>query len=149
NWGWPSIAALVIACAVGAILDLGKVPDGTYGPFLGEMLAFAIGFVGAIAFNGAARGRWKLIRRTPDWVDDPSISDAAMESPENFLECGLCHRSFVKQDMLTCPVAPGHVICSVCCSSHSTCGDACKTPPVFSITADELARERATGGVEA
>jgi hypothetical protein len=28
--------------------------------------------------------------------------------------------------LLTCPVTEGGVICSVCCSSHSTCGDVCK-----------------------
>ena len=85
-----------------------------------------------------ARNSWTLIEREPDWIDDQTLSDAALERPDNFLVCGLCNQSFIKQDMLTCPVSPTNAICSVCCASHSTCHDHCKRPPVFTISKDEV-----------
>jgi hypothetical protein len=32
----------------------------------------------------------------------------------------------MRQDMVTCPVTDSHVLCSVCCAAHRTCGERCK-----------------------
>jgi purine-cytosine permease-like protein len=136
NWGYPAVVSLIVACVIGAILLLGNVPDATYGAFWGELLAFVIGAGGYIVLSWALRNNWSLIARAPNegWVDKPSLPDERLEAAANFLVCGICGRSYMKQDMLTCPVTGNNVICSVCCAAHGTCHDVCKATPIFVIS---------------
>jgi hypothetical protein len=94
------------------------------------VLAFGIGFGGPIVIERAAgRGRFARLARTPapDWVDDFSRTDEQLEDPDNLLPCGNCGESVMREDMVTCPVTDSHVLCSVCCAMHRTCGEQCKT----------------------
>jgi hypothetical protein len=128
DWGVPSLISLTVACVVGAIINLGNIPDATLGPFVADVVALALGFFGPIAIQLAAPHRWPRLARTPEpeWVDDLSRTEEELEAPDNVLACGVCGTVTMRQDLLTCPVTEGGVICSVCCSSHSTCGDVCK-----------------------
>jgi purine-cytosine permease-like protein len=141
DWGVPSLVSLGLACAVGGVLNLGHIPDATYGPFVADIAALAIGFTGPIIAQLVAPDRWPRLARTPEpgWVDDLSRSEEELEAAENVLPCGICGTEVMRQDLLTCPVAPGHVICSVCCSAHATCHDVCKKgSSTFRIAEQEL-----------
>lgn len=117
--------------------------------FVGECLALLIGFGGPIVAQlarGPGRG---LLAREPEpaWVDDLTRSEPELEDPANQLACGVCHRVVMRQDLATCPVTDGGVICSVCCASHRTCRDRCKREPVFQISEAELRAAGAPGTV--
>lgn len=45
----------------------------------------------------------------------------------------------MRQDMVTCPVADSHVLCSVCCAAHRSCGERCKTED-FQVPDAEIRR---------
>jgi purine-cytosine permease-like protein len=139
EWGWPALGALVISCAIGGWMTLADQPDETWGPFLGEVLAFFLAAAIYIGLTVAYRRKFSLVVRKPsaDWIDDGKLSDERLEGVDNFLTCGRCHGSFIKQDMVECPVTEGGAICSVCCSSHSTCGDVCKTTDAATVTPAE------------
>jgi purine-cytosine permease-like protein len=143
DWGIPSLVSLAVACAVGAVLNLANVPDPTYGPFVADCAALLIGFVGPIAAQLIAPQRWPRLARVPEaaWVDDLSRTEEELEEPANALSCDVCGTVAMRQDLLTCPVTPNHVICSVCCSAHRTCHDVCKKPPTFAISDDETRRK--------
>jgi purine-cytosine permease-like protein len=129
NWGPPSLSSLLVGAIVGAILSLASIPSTTWGPILGDVVAFGAGFAGPIIIERATTGRFRRLARQPDpaWVDDFSLTDEEMESPGNMLACGNCGEEVMRQDMVTCPVTETRVLCSVCCAAHRTCGEVCKT----------------------
>jgi purine-cytosine permease-like protein len=129
NWGPPSLGSLLVGAAAGAVLSLASIPSATWGPILGDVVAFGVGFAGPIVTEKATTGRFRRLARTPDpvWVDDFSRTDEEMESAGNMLACGNCSEKVMRQDMVTCPVTETRVLCSVCCAAHRTCGEACKT----------------------
>jgi purine-cytosine permease-like protein len=149
DWGVPSLVSLAVACAVGAVLNLGNIPDATFGPFVADSAALAIGFFGPIVAYRVWPDRWARLARTPEpgWADDLTRTDEEMEAPENVLPCGVCGTVTMRQDLLTCPVTPGNVICSVCCSAHSTCHDVCKRDETkFHMDEAEIRRQVGAGG---
>jgi purine-cytosine permease-like protein len=129
NWGIPALSFLVLGSALGAALSLGGIPDTVSGPFLGVVAAFVTGFVGPIVVAVMRRGSEKRLARRPEpgWVDDLTWTDEELEAPANLLPCGRCGEEVMRQDMLTCPVTETFVLCSVCCATHRTCGERCKT----------------------
>jgi purine-cytosine permease-like protein len=129
NWGVPALASMLAGSAAGAVMSLGSIPDSRSGPILGDVIAFGVGFVGPIAVEVRAHGRIRRLARqpAPEWIDDLSLSDEQLESAENMLPCGNCGEHVMRQDMVTCPVTDSHVLCSVCCAAHRTCGERCKT----------------------
>jgi purine-cytosine permease-like protein len=129
NWGLPSLGSLLAGAIVGAVLSLASIPSATWGPILGDVVAFAAGFAGPIIIERATQGRFRRLARRPDpaWVDDFSRTDEEMESAANMLACGNCGEEVMRQDMVTCPVTETRVLCSVCCAAHRTCGERCKT----------------------
>jgi purine-cytosine permease-like protein len=146
DWGVPSLVSLGLASAVGAVLNLGNIPDATYGPFVADIAALAIGFTGPIVAQLVAPDRWNRLARVPEpgWVDDLSLTEEQMEEPENVLPCDICGTKVMRQDLLTCPVTANHVICSVCCSAHATCHDVCKKGPSTYRIGEQEIRERFT-----
>jgi hypothetical protein len=118
-----------VGALVGAVLSMAAIPDAATGPILGDVLAFGIGFCGPIVVELATKARFARLDRLPDpdWVDDFSRTDEEMESDENMLACGNCAEKVMRQDMVTCPVTDSHVLCSVCCAAHRTCGERCKS----------------------
>lgn len=129
NWGVPSLASLLAGAVVGAVLSLASVPSATWGPILGDVIAFGCGFAGPIIVETATRARFRRLARRPDpeWIDDFSLTDEQLESPANMLTCGNCGEDVMRQDMVTCPVTETQVLCSVCCAAHRSCGEQCKT----------------------
>jgi purine-cytosine permease-like protein len=129
NWGVPALSSLLVGAVLGAILSLGALPNPAVGGILGDVLAFGIGFAGPIVVERARRGRHSRLARVPapEWVDDFSRTDEQLEDPDNLLPCGNCGERVMRQDMVTCPVTDSHVLCSVCCAMHRTCGEACKS----------------------
>ncbi|WP_169736801.1 purine-cytosine permease family protein [Pseudonocardia spinosispora] len=129
NWGVPALGSLLVGAVGGAVLSLGAIPNAAMGSILGDALAFGIGFGGPIVVELLMRGRFARLARTPDpdWVDDFSNTDEELESADNMLPCGNCAEKVMREDMVTCPVTDSHVLCSVCCAMHRTCGEACKT----------------------
>jgi purine-cytosine permease-like protein len=138
KWGLPALGSLLVGAGVGAVLSMAAIPDAVAGPILGDVLAFGIGFGGPIVVELVARGRFARLARqpAPDWVDDFSRTDEEMESDENMLPCGICAEKVMRQDMVTCPVTDSHVLCSVCCAAHRTCGERCKTEDFAPSDAD-------------
>jgi purine-cytosine permease-like protein len=130
DWGVPSLIGLVSGSVVGSVLAIAKLPDANYGPLLGEALAVVLGFVAPLLAWRLRPKSLSLLARWPEegWYDDLTLTDEQMEREANLLTCGVCGTHTMRQDMLTCPVVEGGVVCSVCCSAHSTCGDACKEP---------------------
>jgi hypothetical protein len=129
NWGLPALASMLTGAVIGAVMSLAAIPGPHSGPILGDVLAFGIGFTGPIAIELIARGRFRRLARQPtsEWIDDLSLTDEQLESPENMLPCGNCGERVMRQDMVTCPVTDSHILCSVCCAAHRTCGERCKT----------------------
>jgi hypothetical protein len=129
NWGVPSLASLLAGAVVGAVLSLASIPSATWGPILGDVIAFGCGFAGPIIVETATRARFRRLARRPDpeWIDDFSLTDEQLESPANMLTCGNCGEDVMRQDMVTCPVTETQVLCSVCCAAHRSCGEQCKT----------------------
>jgi purine-cytosine permease-like protein len=129
NWGAPALSSLLIGAVLGAILSMAAIPNAVAGPILGDVLAFGIGFGGPIVVEMTAKARFARLARQPDpqWVDDFSRTDEEMESADNMLPCGKCGEQVMRQDMVSCPVTESHVLCSVCCAAHRTCGERCKT----------------------
>jgi purine-cytosine permease-like protein len=129
NWGVPALASMLTGSVVGAVLSLGHVPDASWGPVLGDVIAFGVGFAGPIAAELRFRGRLRRLDRQPEpeWIDDLTLTDEQLESAANMLPCGKCGERVMRQDMVTCPVTDTHVLCSVCCAAHRTCGERCKT----------------------
>lgn len=129
DWGVPSLVGLIAGCLVGSLLALAKLPSANYGPLLGEFLAVAIGFLAPLVVWRFSPASVSLQARAPaaGWYDDLRLTDEQLEAPENLETCGACGIRAMRQDMLQCPVTPGGVICSVCCSAHGTCHDVCKT----------------------
>jgi purine-cytosine permease-like protein len=144
NWGVPALVSLLAGCVVGSIFNLGRIPNADFGPFVGECLALLIGFGGPIVAHLIWSRRLDLLARDPEpaWVDDLTRSEPELEDAANQLACGVCHSVVMRQDLATCPVTDGGVICSVCCASHRTCGDRCKQEPIFQITEAELRAAR-------
>jgi purine-cytosine permease-like protein len=129
NWGLPALGSMLTGAVIGAVMSLAAIPGPSSGPILGDVLAFGIGFAGPIAIELRARGRFRRLARqpAPEWIDDFSLTDEQLESPENMLPCGICGTHVMRQDLVTCPVTDSHVLCSVCCAAHRTCGERCKS----------------------
>jgi purine-cytosine permease-like protein len=129
NWGLPALSSLLVGAILGAILSMAGIPNVVAGSIIGDVLAFGIGFGGPIVCELTAKARFARLARVPDpdWVDDFSRDDDQMEAAENMLPCGKCGEQVMRQDMVTCPVTDTHVLCSVCCAAHRTCGERCKT----------------------
>lgn len=129
NWGVPALASLLTGAVLGAILSLGAIPSAIGGSILGDVVALGIGFAGPIGVALVARNRFRRLARMPDpqWIDDFSRTDEQLELPENMLPCGKCGEQVMRQDLVSCPVTDTHVLCSVCCAAHRTCGERCKT----------------------
>jgi purine-cytosine permease-like protein len=129
NWGVPALASMLTGSVVGAVMSLGHIPDSSAGPILGDVVAFGVGFAGPIAAELKARGRLRRLARqpAPEWIDDLTLTDEQLESARNMLPCGKCGERVMRQDMVTCPVTDSHVLCSVCCAAHRTCGERCKS----------------------
>jgi purine-cytosine permease-like protein len=141
NWGVPALASMLVGSAAGAVMSLGGLPSASSGAILGDAVAFAVGFIGPIAVEGRARGRFRRLARqpAPEWIDDLSLTDEQLESPDNLLACGNCGERVMRQDMVTCPVTDTRVLCSVCCAAHRTCGERCKTED-FQLSDAEVRR---------
>jgi purine-cytosine permease-like protein len=129
SWGVPALASMLTGAVIGAVMSLAAIPGPHSGPILGDVLAFGIGFAGPIAAELIWRGQFRRLARqpAPEWIDDFSLTDEQLESPENMLPCGNCGERVMRQDMVTCPVTHTHVLCSVCCAAHRTCRERCKT----------------------
>jgi purine-cytosine permease-like protein len=138
NWGIPALSFLALGAALGAVLSLAGIPNTVSGPFLGVVVAFGTGFIGPIVVALVRRGSEKRLARRPEpgWADDLTLTDEELEAPANLLPCGSCGEEVMRQDMLTCPVTETFVLCSVCCATHRTCGERCKTDPDFLAGAD-------------
>lgn len=130
RWGWSSMTGLFIGSVVGGWLTLAAVPSEVYGPFVGQVMAFLLAGATHIIISGVTRRRWKLIARTPavSWETSP---EAPIENGEKVDACAVCGSTYIRTDMLPCPVVDTNVICSVCCGSHTSCKDVCKSIPVF------------------
>lgn len=141
NWGIPALASLLTGAIVGAVSSMAGIPGAVAGSILGDVLAFGIGFAGPIAVELVTRSRFKRLARMPDpdWIDDFSRDDDQLESAANMLACGKCGEEVMRQDMVTCPVTDSHVLCSVCCAAHRTCGERCKTE-TFSPSDSDIRR---------
>ncbi|MGH3171326.1 MAG: purine-cytosine permease family protein [Trebonia sp.] len=141
NWGVPALASMLAGSAAGAVLSLGGIPGSSSGAILGDAIAFGAGFAGPIAIEVRARGRFRRLARqpAPEWVDDLTLTDEQLEDPGNMLPCGNCGERVMRQDMVTCPVTDSHVLCSVCCAAHRSCGERCKTED-FQISDAEIRR---------
>lgn len=135
SWGWPAVGSLVVGSAVGAVLDLGGVMSDDYAAFAAVCSALLIGFLGPLMIVGLFRVGGNTSARPAEegWYDDGSITDEQLDVESNMLTCGVCAERHMRQDMVTCPVTDGGVICSVDCASHRTCGDACKKPASLGI----------------
>jgi purine-cytosine permease-like protein len=120
NWGWPALAGLATGTAVGAALVLGELPNDTYGAFLGQVLAFVLGFVTYVGAALALRGRWTLLSRevAVAWEDSP---DATVVEGETVEVCVACTGTFIRQDMIPCPVDMTTAVCSVCAAKDHAC----------------------------
>jgi purine-cytosine permease-like protein len=141
NWGVPALASMLTGSAAGAVLSLGGIPGSSSGAILGDVIAFGVGFAGPIAIEVTARGRFRRLARqpAPEWVDDLTLTDEQLENADNMLPCGNCGEHVMRQDMVTCPVADSHVLCSVCCAAHRSCGERCKTED-FQVSDAEIRR---------
>lgn len=141
NWGVPALASMLTGSAAGAVLSLGGIPGSSSGAILGDVIAFSTGFAGPIAIEVIARGRFRRLARqpAPEWVDDLTLTDEQLENADNMLPCGNCGEHVMRQDMVTCPVTDSHVLCSVCCAAHRSCGERCKTDD-FQMSDAEIRR---------
>jgi purine-cytosine permease-like protein len=141
NWGVPALASMLTGSAAGAVLSLGGIPGSGSGAILGDVIAFGVGFAGPITIEVTARGRFRRVARqpAPEWVDDLTLTDEQLENADNMLPCGNCGEHVMRQDMVTCPVADSHVLCSVCCAAHRSCGERCKTED-FQVSDAEIRR---------
>jgi hypothetical protein len=141
NWGVPALTSLLAGAILGSILSMAGIPNAVAGAILGDVLALGIGFGGPIILELATKARFARLARDPDpnWVDDFSRDDEQMEAAENMLPCGKCGERVMRQDMVTCPVTDTHVLCSVCCAAHRSCGERCKTD-VFVPSDGEIRR---------
>jgi purine-cytosine permease-like protein len=132
GWGWPAVAGVVVASAIGAPLAISEWPE-PYGGILGiaiggllSPLIFAIG----VRLTKGDHSKYLIARVPPaDWIDTNAKTDAELEAPESIVTCGVCGEAVIKPDACeSCPVVPSGIICSACCMAHATCGDACKSP---------------------
>lgn len=143
SWGWPSVGSLLAASACGIILEVAQLPTPQTSAFWSLMAALLIGFGGPLLIVGVLRRGGNLTARAaePGWIDDETMTDEALEAPENLLPWGEHGELLMKQDLVTCPVTPGGIISSVACASHRTCHDACKAPGVLIPLASPAHRE--------
>ncbi|MGP4014822.1 purine-cytosine permease family protein [Saccharopolyspora sp. 5N708] len=148
SWGFPALISLLVGAVLGATLSLGGIPTSESGALLGDVVALGVGFLGPILVEWLTGSRMRRLVRQPDpkWIDDHSRTDEEMEHDENMLPCGNCGERVMRQDLVTCPVTDSHVLCSVCCGAHRTCGERCKTES-FVPSDDEIRRHLAVVAV--
>jgi purine-cytosine permease-like protein len=103
--------SMLIAAAVAMIAHF-----GVFGRVLAEssaLVSLVLALVLPPVIAALTKGRYYLARR-------PELPEDAHEQP-----CVRCGQSFDAIDLADCPFMRG-VICSLCCSTHGSCHDACK-----------------------
>ncbi|HEX4356235.1 MAG TPA: hypothetical protein VH141_01845 [Pseudonocardia sp.] len=92
-----------------------------FSPFLALVIAFVLSPVLCLA----TKGRYYLARE--DKLEPPMLDETGALSVA-IGHCGACDTDYERPDLAACPVTEGGVVCSLCCSLNSTCGDQCKQP---------------------
>jgi purine-cytosine permease-like protein len=115
--------SMVIASAVSILAFFGVFGQllAAFSPFL----ALAVAFLLSPVFCLATGGRYYLARTD---LLRPPLRDEKGALATEMLSCGACRTEYERPDMASCPYHAGGLVCSLCCSLETACGDACRKP---------------------